>query len=209
MNQNRFMGELRRELAHLSAEEADEILADYEEHFTEGRRQGRSEEEIARSLGSPRAIARHIAAERDVRAAASSRRIPDFLRATLSAIGTGLRSALLIIGPFIGSAIILLVFLGAGITLLIGGAVAMIEILAGPALTPGMYLEFAPSGGALVGFGFACIGGMLMIAGMRLASLLYDIALKHLSLTLGTRRGWTSLVGDGKASRETQTGRRQ
>lgn len=186
MNQKQFMGGLRDELSHLSEEEIAEILADYEEHFAEGRRQGRSEEDIARSLGHPRTIARHVMADRDVKAAGSTRSFSGFLRATLSAIGTGMRNALLIVGPFVASAIILLAFLGMGIVLLLGGIGVMIAVLVQTALMPDLYLRFNPNGAALAAFGFACIGGLLVMAGVRLASTLYDIALKHLTLTLRT-----------------------
>jgi uncharacterized membrane protein len=209
MNQKQFMEGLRSELSHLSAQEIEEILADYEEHFSEGRRHGRPEEEIARSLGHPRSIARHVMADRDVKAAESSRSISGFLRATLSAIGTGLRSAVLIVGPFVASAIILIVFLGMGIAMLVGGLAASITVLVQSAMVPDLYLRFDPKGAALVAFGIACIGGVLMMAGVKLASALYDIALKHLKVTLRTSRAWASLEGDGSdAQAKAQPGRR-
>lgn len=186
MNQKQFLSGLRDELAHLTEEEITEIIADYEAHFAEGRRQGRVEEEIAKSLGHPRSIARHIMANRDVQAAESSRGFRRFLRATLATASTGLRSALLIVGPFLGSAAVLLAFLGAGMVLVLGGLGVMIAILVQYAVIPDLYLMFSPYGAALASFGFACIGGLLVIAGVRLASALYDIAIKHLKITLHT-----------------------
>lgn len=59
MTRNEFMAALRRRLGHLPAEERDAALKYYEEYFDEAE----SEEEAARQLGSPDAIADRILAD--------------------------------------------------------------------------------------------------------------------------------------------------
>lgn len=57
MTKKQFMARLERALSPLSAEVRKEILADYEEHFAQGLREGLSEDEICRRLGDPETIA--------------------------------------------------------------------------------------------------------------------------------------------------------
>lgn len=56
MNETEFLDLLRYYFRNARAEEVKEILADYESHFEEGKKQGLSEEEIAKKLGSPKDI---------------------------------------------------------------------------------------------------------------------------------------------------------
>lgn len=56
MNETEFLDLLRYYFRNAKTEEVNEILADYESHFEEGKKRGLSEEEIARELGSPKDI---------------------------------------------------------------------------------------------------------------------------------------------------------
>lgn len=56
MNKTEFMDLLRYYFRHISEADLTEILQDYEAHFREGQKRGLSEEEIAKELGSPKAI---------------------------------------------------------------------------------------------------------------------------------------------------------
>lgn len=51
MNKMEYMKQLENQLLTLSAEDRNEILRDFEEHFKQGLLEGKTEEEIARSLG--------------------------------------------------------------------------------------------------------------------------------------------------------------
>lgn len=60
MNKEQFLSALGEELAALPAEEKEDVLGDLDEYFDEGVRDGKSEQEIAASLGSPSSIASDI-----------------------------------------------------------------------------------------------------------------------------------------------------
>lgn len=62
MTRNQFMEELGRRLKALNVPDAEEILAEYEEHFDFKLEEGKTEEEIARRLSSPQEIAEEYAA---------------------------------------------------------------------------------------------------------------------------------------------------
>jgi uncharacterized membrane protein len=57
MTKQEFMRRLDDALARLKPEERKDILADFEEHFTGGISTGKTEEEVARELGDPVALA--------------------------------------------------------------------------------------------------------------------------------------------------------
>ncbi|WP_099224612.1 HAAS signaling domain-containing protein [Listeria costaricensis] len=65
MKKAEFMAELEERLYRLNSSEREEFLNDYEEHFRNGEAEGKSESEIVMSLGSPKAIADDIFAERE------------------------------------------------------------------------------------------------------------------------------------------------
>lgn len=60
MTENQFISELETALKRLPAEERNDILQDIREYFTDGREDGKSESEIALSLGSPANIAEEL-----------------------------------------------------------------------------------------------------------------------------------------------------
>lgn len=60
MTENQFIGELETALKRLPAEERNDIIQDIQEYFTNGREDGKSESEIATSLGSPVKIAEEL-----------------------------------------------------------------------------------------------------------------------------------------------------
>jgi DUF4097 and DUF4098 domain-containing protein YvlB len=60
MTENQFISELETALKQLPAEERKDIIQDIEEYFINGREDGKSESEIAASLGSPESIANEL-----------------------------------------------------------------------------------------------------------------------------------------------------
>lgn len=63
MNEQGFIREMQSALGGLSHDQREDILAEYRSHFFEGKERGKTEEEIAQSLGEPRAVARAYLAE--------------------------------------------------------------------------------------------------------------------------------------------------
>lgn len=60
MTKIQFMNELYRWIRTMPDEDRSEVMSDYEEHFMIGKQQGRSEDEIAMSLGDPQKIAKEL-----------------------------------------------------------------------------------------------------------------------------------------------------
>lgn len=64
MNRHQFMQAMEVHLRPMDPQERAELLADYDQHFELGLREGRTEEEIARELGQPSEIAREALGDR-------------------------------------------------------------------------------------------------------------------------------------------------
>jgi DUF4097 and DUF4098 domain-containing protein YvlB len=60
MTENQYIVELETALKRLPAEERNDIIQDIQEYFTNGREDGKSENEISSSLGSPAKIAEEL-----------------------------------------------------------------------------------------------------------------------------------------------------
>lgn len=63
MDKREFLEELEERLVGVAKEDREDILQDYEEHFKAGKKKRRSEQEISKSLGEPKEIAREIRKE--------------------------------------------------------------------------------------------------------------------------------------------------
>ncbi|MGC5774540.1 HAAS signaling domain-containing protein [Paenibacillus pabuli] len=64
MNRQQFMQAMEIHLRPMDPQERAELLADYDQHFEMGLREGRLEEEIARELGHPIEIAKEALGDR-------------------------------------------------------------------------------------------------------------------------------------------------
>jgi uncharacterized membrane protein len=85
MNRSQFISALRQGLNGLPAEEIDDIISDYDAHFSEGIAAGRSEESVAAALGHPARLARELRAEAGLRRWEETRS-PGNLAAALTAL---------------------------------------------------------------------------------------------------------------------------
>lgn len=89
MNRNDFLNTLDRSLGNISAEEKNDILYDYREHFNIGLSQGKTEEEICGTLGDPKTIAKQYKVDYIVKQAVENRSAGNILRAVFAALSLG------------------------------------------------------------------------------------------------------------------------
>ena len=61
MTKNQYLDELKKELKSNNVPDMNDIIAEYEEHFKFKIEEGKTEEEIARKLSSPKEIAKEYA----------------------------------------------------------------------------------------------------------------------------------------------------
>lgn len=166
MTRAQFLAGLRHNLRGLSADEVTDIVADYEEHFSDAAAAGRSEEDVAAALGDPARLAGELSAETGLRRWEARRNPRTFLRAGVAVFGLQAFNILILL-PVIG----ILLFCA-------GVAAYVLYVVAG---TGFHMIAQATSGNgnvlvpALAGFGLVCgvvgIGALLALlldSGLRL-----------------------------------------
>lgn len=102
MRRHEFMRELSGELEVIAESERREILYDYEEHFSNGLAEGKTEEEIARSLGNPQDIAKEIMANYRVTKAQEDGSMRNMTKAVLATLSLGFINLVFVLGPLLG-----------------------------------------------------------------------------------------------------------
>jgi uncharacterized membrane protein len=174
-----FLGRLRQSLVGLSAAEIDEIVTDYEAHFGDAIAAGRTEADVAASLGDPLQLGRELGAETRLRRWEARRNPGNFMRAGWALAGLRTPAVLL---PVI-----------AGLVLCAAIAAVVLYFAAGTGLH-----QLAGSGNGnvlvpvLVGLGLVCgvIGAGALIA------LLLDSGLRLLARTVRRRLRKTNDRGE-------------
>jgi uncharacterized membrane protein len=125
MNRVSFMMQLRRGLAGLPQNEIEDICADYESHFADGMRHGRSEDDVAEALGDPTRLARELRAEVGFKRWEQNRSASNFLGVVLALLGLATIDIVFLFpilcamaGVFFGLAVAFLALTVAGVFLL-------------------------------------------------------------------------------------------
>lgn len=108
MTKEQFLTDLGNALKKLPSSERDDIIHDYEEYFTIGLADGKTEEELAASLGSPRQLGRELSAVHHVDSIEGSNSVGDFFRALWAVVGLGFFNLVIVLGPFVALAGIVL-----------------------------------------------------------------------------------------------------
>lgn len=123
MKKDDFLRELRMLIRKIPEHDQAEILEDLEEYFTDGLLDGKAEEEITASLGSPKVLARDLLAAHHLEKAETTKTSGNVLRAMWAVLGLGFFNLVFVLGPFIGL-----------VGVLIGGWAASIGFIAAPLL---------------------------------------------------------------------------
>ncbi|MCH4023640.1 MAG: DUF1700 domain-containing protein [Acetobacter sp.] len=114
-----FMSRLRSGLKGLPRDFIDDTIAEYEAHFESGIAAGRSERDIATSLGDPSRLARELRAEAGVRQWEDKRSLESALRAIFGIIGLATLDLLVVLPVllFVGIMVIAVIIASAAICL--------------------------------------------------------------------------------------------
>ena len=90
-NEREYLNTLKVRLTeYVSREDLDDILSDYAEHFSIGKSEGRSEEDLCRALGSPEDVAKEIRATYLVKKAEQACSAGNIWHAVMATLGLGL-----------------------------------------------------------------------------------------------------------------------
>jgi uncharacterized membrane protein len=181
MTRTQFLDILCHHLRGLPADEIDELVGDYDSHFSEGLAAGRSEAEIAAALGDPARLARELRAEAGLRRWEAAHTPANFYAALagfVALVAVDFVFLLPLLAVFAAVAVVVgLVMLG----LCIGGVALVMRLFhLDHGLTLG-YLTRILSGIGLLGFGIGG-GALLLLAIGYVVRLLGRFARLHYTL---------------------------
>lgn len=138
MNKKQFLNELDSRLQKLPSSEREDILQDFEAHFAFGMEEGKSEEEIAQSLGSPQQIAKELKATYHIGKVEEKASTGNIFRAVFAAISLGFFNFIIVLGPFIGLVAVVIAGWFVGASFLFSPILAILN----PVFVPGTFEWF-------------------------------------------------------------------
>ena len=132
MNKERFIKELRAATTKLPKNEQLEILQDYEEYFAIGQLDGKTEEQISSSLGSPKSIGKELSAMSQIEKAETNATIGNMMRAMWTVIGLGFFNLIIVLAPFLVLASVILTGWVAGIGFIAAPLLVVVNVVIYP-----------------------------------------------------------------------------
>ncbi len=128
-----FIARLKAGLAGMPAGQIGDVVADYETHFDDAVAAGRSEEEVAASLGDPARLARELKAEVGVKRWEEQKNPSAAMAAVFAVLGLGAIDILVLLPILMGVVGALFGFFMAAIGVFVGGGFVF---AAGPFMGP-------------------------------------------------------------------------
>ncbi|WP_164216964.1 DUF1700 domain-containing protein [Virgibacillus sp. YIM 98842] len=160
MNEKLFLQKLKAALQKLPEAEQDEILMDFEEHFSMGKEEGKTEEEISAALGSPEQIAKEMKAAYYLDQVDNTSSVGNVFRAVWATVGLGFFNLVFVLAPFIALAGIVLSGWIAAFAFITALPLVIIQAMISPELF--LWFELFVSI-ALLGIGLLLLNGMLYV----------------------------------------------
>ena len=181
MSKNEFLTILERSLSNMSPSDRDEILYDYNEHFNAGLSEGKTEEEICKSLGDPRTIAKQYNVDYIVKKADENRSAGNILRALFAALSLGFFNLIIILPVFAVLVGILMGFYGTALGVTLSGVgILLLTIL--HQIYPNSIDMINLNPGILIfgSVGLTSMGLLISIADIYITKFFYHITIKYI-----------------------------
>lgn len=184
MNKSEFLGKLNKKLKDIPECDKKDILFDYDEHFAIGLEQGRNEEEIAESLGSPDVLAKQLNVSYMINQAENTSSIGNIFKAVFATLGLGFFNLVFILGPFLGIVGVFIGLFAGSIAIVISGITLFLGIFAQPFLPDYINIPFNPLISILLSIGFTALGILATMGCCYLAKAFYQVTIKYLKMNL-------------------------
>ncbi|QVK19140.1 DUF1700 domain-containing protein [Mycoplasmatota bacterium] len=180
MNKREFMKVFNEQLKGIPEQDKKDILYDYEEHFTIGMNEGREEEDIAKSLGHPKSLAKEMRANYMITRVEESFTVGNFFRALFASLGLGFFNLVFILGPFIAVAATIFALFVSGVAFIVSGLFVIIA-----PFFPNFFDNVpSPILGIFVGLAISSLGGLWTIGTVYLSKWFYIITIKYFKFNL-------------------------
>ena len=179
MNRVQFLSSLRQGLSGLPADEIEEIVNDYDAHFTDGIAAGRSEESIAEALGKPARLARELRAEAGLRRWEENRSAGNFVAALLALVALVAVDLIFLLPVLIVAAALLFALGVAALAVVVAGIVVVAGLFSWGDFTTVTDVIASILTGAGLGAGGIGFGALLLLVLDALVRLLGRYARLH------------------------------
>lgn len=183
MNKAEFFEKLKEQLTGVPESTQNEILADYEEHFTVGIENGKTEEEIAKRLGDPSNIAKEVKTYSLIQKAETQKSASNLTQAVLATLGVSVFNILFIVGPYLGIAGMILGFVFCSLMLIFGGLIGAILVAASPYFTS-IEVGIHPAAGFMICLALLFLGIFCLIVNYFLVKGFYRLTIAYLKLNI-------------------------
>lgn len=185
MTKQEFLDILSQSLKVSEAEKKD-IIYDYEEHFSIGIENGKTEQELINELGDPKTIAKQYTAAQNLQRAKETPSTKNIFIAVLSAVSLGFFNLIFVLGPFLGLICLILGLFVASCGITISGIGMMFGTMLGPIFPNliGIAAEIPYSALLLFGIGMTALGILCFIGSYYAAKYFYNITIKYLKWNL-------------------------
>ena len=155
MTRQAFLDRLRGNLRGMRPQAVDDIVADYDAHFTDGVAAGRTEAQIAEAMGDPARLARELRAEANMKRWEEDKNPAAALGAIIALLGLGAIDLFILLPILVVVIGLLMAFYTAAAAILLGGvAVAVFGPFASPSGLATFLLGLGMIAGAVCGLAF-------------------------------------------------------
>ncbi|WMJ79847.1 DUF1700 domain-containing protein [Clostridium sp. MB40-C1] len=178
MNKQQYLDILSKNL-NVSKEEKEEIIYDYEEHFRVGMENGKSDEEIIKELGEPKAMAKQYSVYEFVEKAKEKPSPKNIYSAILAFMGMGFFNLIFVLGPSLAVAGILFALIVISFSIIISGAafaLAPILVPLGIANVSNIPILATP----FLGIGFLALGILATRGSYKINKGFYKVIIKYI-----------------------------
>ena len=167
MTRDQFLSHLRKSLGNMPEADKEDIVYDYEEHFRIGLADGKSEEQIAESLGNPRVIGNsyRIDAMLNVPNEGGGVTTASVFCAVFASISLTIFNVIFVLGPFFGLVGILFGMWATAVALTLAGAAVVLSPIL-PGVMNAQFIANPLVNGAFIlfsGLGVAALGVLASI----------------------------------------------
>jgi len=176
----------------LPKNELDDILSDYTEHFSIGKANGRTDEELWRSLGSPDDVAREIRVMHLVKKAEDIRSCRNIFHAAVATLGLGLFNLVFVLVPFMLLVIMLSVFFILGVMITFFGFVGIVYSLLQIIGVSTFSVWHSPLAGVFFATGMTTTGLLVIIGNYYLSRFFYHVCIQYLKWNISVITGTES-----------------
>ena len=184
MNKEKFLEDLKEKLKQLPKEDLDVLMQDFQDHFQIGLDEGRNEEDIIKSLGSPETIAKHVKAYMLIEQAQDNSGIGNFIKALIATFSIGFFNIVFISGILIGFCILLFAFFLAAGAIVFAGMLAIFSPFISPFIDTLSFGGIHPIVIFFFGIGLTSFGILFFIADGYIARWFYHITLKYCKMNI-------------------------